>query len=254
MSTIRLRDGSTTEDARLDRLIEFDPRSLNYPVSEILPEGFRSKTWRLNERNDQGPDGACVGFGTGHRLAAAPIEVGGVDYKFSFDLYRAAQQLDPWEGDDYEGTSVLAGIQAAANLGFIKEYRWCFTIEDYIRALAFEGPVLVGTWWDHSMFRPDDNGLISPDGNHAGGHCYLLRGVTLKPRFAKEPVFRITNSWGKGWGKNGEAYITVSDFESKLMPDGEGAVLLEQRRKRPASVEPPRTRSAWPRSPSWWFA
>lgn len=229
---IELRDGSFTDDLRLDRLLQFDERSRAFPVSDVLPEGFRSKTWRLNERNDQGPDGACVGFGTGHRLAAAPLEVGRVDYDFSFALYREAQKLDPWHGEDYEGTSVLAGIKAARNRGHVESYRWCFTIEDYMRALAHEGPVLVGSWWDYSMFEPDENGLIVPDGRHAGGHCYMLRGLTVKPpkRLGTEPVFRITNSWGKGWGKNGEAFIRVSDFERYLMPEGEGAVLFEKRK------------------------
>jgi hypothetical protein len=42
-------------------------------------------------------------------------------------------------------------------------------------------------------------------------------------------VFRITNSWGSDWGENGEAYITVEDFERYIMPNGEGCVPTEQR-------------------------
>jgi hypothetical protein len=129
---MKLRDGSETADPRLDRLIQFDERSRAYSVRERIDPKTgrpkRSKTWALNERNNQGSDGACVGFGTGHRLAAAPIEVGGINYDFSMAIYREAQRLDPWPGEDYEGTSVLAGIKAAQKRGYIKEYRWCFSL------------------------------------------------------------------------------------------------------------------------------
>lgn len=232
--TTPLRDGSRTADVRLDRLQHFDARSKDFPVAAVVPEGVKTKTWRLNERNDQGPDGACVGFGIGHRLAAAPLELGGVDYDFSFALYKEAQKLDPWQGENYEGTSVLAGIKAARNRGHIGTYRWCFSVEDIMRALTHEGPVIVGTWWDFSMFEPDERGLLVPDGNHAGGHCYLLRGVTLKPRGKLKglgPLFRVTNSWGKGWGDNGEAFIRVEDYERWLLPGGEAVVPFEVRKQ-----------------------
>jgi hypothetical protein len=222
---IQLRDGSETEDRRLDRLLQFDERSKLYPVRERIDATSRpktAKTWRLTVRNDQGQDGACVGFGTGHRLAAEPVEVSGVDYKFSMALYNEAKKLDPWPGEDYEGTSVLAGIQAAKARGRVGEYRWCFTLQDYIDAILTEGPVLVGTWWKDSMWDPGIDGFLNTSGKNVGGHCFILRGVDLRRK-----AFKMTNSWGKTWGQGGDAWISFESWERDLMPDGEGAVLYE---------------------------
>lgn len=225
-----LRDGTQTEDPRLDRLIEFDARSRSFSVAEVLAAPaptVRSKTWRLKERNDQGRDGACVGFGVGHRLAAVPLRLGGVDNAFSFALYKEAQRLDPWPGEDYEGTSVLAGVKAAQARGHVREYRWCFTLDDYVQALLTEGPVVVGTWWKDTMWRPGADGYMDTTGRNVGGHCYLLRGVDVRGK-----RFRLTNSWGTDWGTNGEAWIRWADWERDLMPGGEGVVLFEQRVRR----------------------
>lgn len=235
-----LRDGSETADRRLDRLVQFDERSRNFGVAEVLPEGFKSKTWRLHERLDQGREGACVGFGTTHRIAALPISFGGASYDYAYKLYKAAQKLDPWEGENYEGTSVLAGVKAAKALGHFTEYRWCFTIEDYMRAVANEGPVIVGSHWLDSMWDPDERGLLDTSGKSVGGHCYIIRGLTLSPRGIRQgvgPVFRITNSWGPDWGEGGEAYITVEDFERNIMPGGEGVVPTEARVARATTEE-----------------
>lgn len=234
---IQLRDGSETADRRLDRLMQFDEKSRSFAVADILPDHFRSKTWALHARLNQGPDGACVGFGNTHRIAALPISFSKASDDYARMIYHEAQRIDPWPGEDYEGTSVLAGVKVAQRLGHFSQYRWCFTIEDYMRAVANEGPVIVGSWWDYSMFDPDERGLLHPDGRHAGGHCYILRGLTLEPRGILRgagPVFRITNSWGPEWGVNGEAYMTVEDFERYMMPDGEGAVPTEQRLPRQA--------------------
>lgn len=230
-----MRDGSKVEDPRLGRLVQFDERSRNFAIERLqLPEGFKSKTWALKQRLDQGQEGACVGFGTSHRIAALPMRYSSIDYNFAENLYKLAKTLDPWPGEDYDGTSTLAGAKAAQQLGYFTDYHWCFKIEDYMQAVASLGPVVCGTDWYRDMFEPDERGMLHPTGSVAGGHCWILRGLTLKPRGARKglgPVFRMTNSWGPDWGEGGEAYITVEDFESKIMPNGEGYVPTEQRVK-----------------------
>lgn len=252
---MRLADGSQTSDRRLDRLIEFDPRSKNFPISAVVPDGVTSRRWALDERLDQGSQGACVGFGVSHRLAAAPVERSNITNASALSIYNAAKKIDPWPGEDYEGTSVLAGIKVAKNRGYFSEYRWCFSVDDVMRAVCFEGPVVVGTNWRSTMWDTRPSGLIDSVGtpnDNEGGHCYMIRGLTLHPRLtgesaSLEPVFRITNSWGKGWGWNGEAFIRISDFEKLLLDDGE-AVVPRETHTAPTSLSFGAKLSAWFRS------
>lgn len=232
-----LRDGSRTQDPRLDRLVQFDERSREFPVAAVVPETIkRGRTWPLAERLDQGREGACVGFGVTHELAASPQRVRGLTEDFAFKVYREAQKIDPWEGENYEGTSVLAGVKIAHQMGYFGQYRWCFTVEEIMRALAHEGPVVVGTVWKDGMYQPRPSGLIRPgEGSTVGGHCYLIRGLALRPRIRGEgklgPTFRIRNSWGPDWGVEGDAFITVEDYERYLMPGGDAVVFMDRRRK-----------------------
>lgn len=100
--TITLKDGSTTEDHRLDRLIEFDEKSREYPVHRLLSASQlqkpRTYTWGIDITLDQGREGACTGFATSHELAARPYQVRGVSNEFALQVYFQAQRIDPWPG------------------------------------------------------------------------------------------------------------------------------------------------------------
>lgn len=78
---MQLRDGSTVEDPRLDRLVQFDERSRGYGIVPLLEAQDktqpRSYTWGCDIRTlDQGREGACVGFAWAGEAAARPV-VGG---------------------------------------------------------------------------------------------------------------------------------------------------------------------------------
>lgn len=221
---MQLRDGSTTTDRRLDRLIHFDERSKQYPIRELVGDKpLRSYTWRLNTRLDQGSDGACVGFSWSHELAARPAETTGITNATALQTYYQAQQLDDWEGGAYpgaspvyEGTSVLAGAKAVEAQGHLKEYRWGFSLNDVLLAIGYKGPGVLGCNWYTDMFYPDEKGFVKPTGSVAGGHAILVRGVNVKNKFVT-----LANSWGTSWGKGGDCYMTFDDFEKLLMDQGE---------------------------------
>lgn len=231
---IQLKGNQTTTDPRLDRVKQFDEHSRNFGVAQVIkPTPIRGRSWPLHLRLDQGKEGACVGFGHVHRIAAQP---GHYETPFrnsdAYLLYKQAQELDDWPGQDYSGTSVLAGAKAATARNLYREYRWCFSIDEIVATLVSVGPVVVGTNWLDGMFEPRPDGLLDVSGSVAGGHCYLIRGLVTRPRYigipeVEEPVFRITNSWGSNWGKNGDCYIKVSDYETKLMADADQCVPLE---------------------------
>lgn len=228
----KLKNDAITQDVRLDRIVYFDPRSKSYPISEIQKsKKLRSYTWRCEDWFDQGREGACVGYALGHELAARPSEVFGLTNQFlTQKIYWEAQKIDPWDGGAYpnaiqfyEGTSVLAGIKIVQKLGFIKSYRWAFSIEDALYGIGHNGPAVLGIPWFYDMYFPDNNGFIKPTGQNVGGHAILARAINVKEKYVT-----LRNSWGKDWGKNGDCYITFDDLETLLNQRGECAFLLNR--------------------------
>lgn len=218
----------------LDRVIQFDERSRNFPIRQLVGvRPLRSYTWRCRKTLDQGYDGACVGFGVTHELIARPAEVIGLDATYAKqNIYWEAQKIDPWDGGAYpgapffyEGTSVLAGVKIAHNLGWMESYRWSFTFSDFQQGLGYHGPAVIGVNWYEGMFEPDANNYIQPTGSLAGGHCVLVNGIDIKRQ-----RFKIHNSWGPNWGVNGECYISFTDMERLLKEDGEACFFVKRRK------------------------
>lgn len=89
-------------------------------------------------------------------------------------------------------------------------------------------PVIVGTRlsqnWDDTdgMITVKDGGTPA-NSPHAGGHAYLIVGARKlsEAEFPGEGgmCFVIKNSWGKGWGVNGLACMTLAWFNAWRFPD-----------------------------------
>lgn len=226
----------------LDRLAEFDERSREYPIRTLLgtTEVLRSYTWACDMYNDQGTEGACVGFGWSHELSARP-KVISTDATAALEIYKRARQLDEWPGENYSGTSVLAGAKAvqerinSRGKSFMPEYRWAFGWEDTALAIGYHGPVVLGLNWYSNMWDVDENGFLHADGDVVGGHCLLARGIKA---VRKDPALAghssnidldksyvlLHNSWGKGWGVNGTAKLRLRGL-NKLLQDGGDACI-----------------------------
>lgn len=211
--------GHVSRDRTFDRLVQFDDRSRGFPVRRLL-EGKtpRSYTWRCRAWLDQGSEGACVGFSWTHELGARPAEWP-VDDNLAYRLYQQARRLDDWPGEDYEGTSVIAGAKAAMSNGWIGGYHWAFNVDDLILALGYLGPAVLGLNWHNDMMDPDRNGFVRPTGGIAGGHAILCRGVSLTQGYVT-----LHNSWGPHWGLNGDCRITIEDLATVLADDGEACI------------------------------
>lgn len=225
----------------VDRLRQFDERSRNFAaVAPGDTRDFRSYTWSCSAYNDQGYEGACVGFAWSHELTARP-KVIPTDNAFALRVYRRAQQIDPWPGEDYSGTSVLAGVKAVQEIlndydkPLIQEYRWAFGIQDVLRVLGYQGPVVLGIDWYNDMYTPNEKHFIKPTGELVGGHAILANGVKIvkldstKPRTWEnldqdKSFVRLHNSWGTGYGLGGDAFITVRDLDSLLKNSGEACI------------------------------
>lgn len=225
---VTLRNGAVVQDPRLDRIPQWDPRNLQYPVREVVQVApIRKRSWKVAQMLDQGPDGACVGFGWAHELIATP-DVNIITEKYAKEqIYWEAQKIDEYPGGEYpgakpagqQGSSVLAGAKVVQKAGFMKEYRWATNLSDILHTLSQLGPVVMGTDWYENMMDIDAGGLIHATGRIVGGHCYALVGVDPVAQTVK-----IQQSWGKSWGVGGQCYLSWSDLQMLLNSQGEACV------------------------------
>ncbi|QBQ74839.1 hypothetical protein [Caudovirales GX15bay] len=210
-------------DPRLDRLVEFDEQSRNFPIRTLLeakqPRGY---TWSCKTVLDQRNEGACVGFSVAHEIAARP-KVSIANAALAHRIYVRARELDEWPGEDYEGTSVLGGMKAALEAGYFGEYRWAFGLDDLVLALGYKGPAVLGVVWRRGMMEPDSAGYLHNHGDILGGHAILARGVSVKKQYVL-----LHNSWGPDWGNNGTAKVSFDDLEALLDDDGEACIPVQR--------------------------
>ena len=207
-------------DPRLDRVVRFDERSRSYPIRTLIAQPAPiTRTWRCTTYLDQGQEGACVGYSIAHELAARPIEITATS-DLAHDIYDRARQIDEWPGEDYEGTSVLAGMKAAREFGYFREYRWAFGLNDLMLAVSFHGPAVLGVPWYEGMLEPDNHGYIHPTGEVVGGHAILCRGLNVRRGY-----FYLHNSWGQSWGPlAGACTIRFEDLDRLLHEQGEACI------------------------------
>lgn len=156
--------------------------------------------------------------------------------EFARNVYREAQLIDEWPGEDYDGTSVLAGAKVMQRHGYLDSYRWAFSIDDVIDALLHLGPVVIGIPWYDSMYDTRPSGLVETGGTMVGGHCIVLTGYQpgtiimgegIRRRF---DVVRWRNSWGRSYGVRGDGLIQVADLERLLSQRGEACVPMGRSR------------------------
>lgn len=219
----------------LDWRSRHDEKSREYPVRELIRSTAprRDRQWTPGPILDQGREGACVGFAWAAEAFSTPIPVNlklmarntpDTPTGYALFLYGMAKYLDPWEGQDYSGTSVLAGAQSTQNMGLLREYRWAFGIDDVIDAVINIGPVVVGIPWYDGMYEAP-KGVLTRSGTLVGGHALLVTGYSRSSyRLTGEESLTVQNSWGSGWGDSGMADISPSELERLLSDRGEACV------------------------------
>lgn len=220
---------------KLDWIPRFDERSKDFPVRGILKKRAPRKNvlWVAGPILDQKAEGACVGFGWTAQALATPFVVNlktlpgkapKTPQPFARYVYASAQKIDEYPGESYEGTSVLAGAKVMEKHLAIASYSWAFSVDDIIDALIQKGPVVLGINWYEGMYEAP-NGVLSVTGDHVGGHCILAIGYTTSsPKLGGKPSVTLQNSWGKKWGINGLAEISVEDLNKLIMEQGEACI------------------------------
>jgi hypothetical protein len=208
----------------------FDEQSLSYPIRSLVPKDIEIKTtmWQEGTVLDQGSEGACVGFGWTAELLAAPLspekqppENRGNEMAYSF--YKRAQKVDEWPGEEYSGTSVLAGAKVMLEDQYFQEYRWCFSIEDLRDAIISSGPVVIGIPWYSEMYTTKIDGFVKMGGELVGGHCLTVTGYN-----AEKNIFRWRNSWGRSYGINGSAFISYDNLRQLVSERAEMCIPINR--------------------------
>lgn len=189
------------------------------PSLDSLPE---YRYWYSPVCLDQGPVPQCVGYSTKTMLMNGPVRQTDPD-PTPKALYDYAQRHDAWPGEGYDGTSVRAGMKAAVHFGKVTEYRWAFTVEDVVRWLLTNGPLVVGFSWFSGMSRPDADGFMRPTGETEGGHAFGLIGANREQR-----KVRALNNWGRDWCEDGKAWLSFDALEYLLNDAGEAACAVER--------------------------
>lgn len=241
----------TVTQRTLDWHPHYDARSRKYAIRPLLKQRSvenKRKMWEEGVVLDQGSEGACVGFAwTGELLAQPQAPEKQPSFKYGNELARSfyleAQKIDEWPGENYSGTSVLAGAKIMQQRGFIGEYRWCFNLNDIKESVISEGPVVFGTPWYEGMYQTKPDGRVRVSGKKVGGHAILITGYDPKMRFGNTnlEVFRWRNSWGEDYGVGGSGWIEAKIL-AKLIEDGAEACVPMQREV-PLFNEP--RRSIW---------
>jgi hypothetical protein len=211
----------------LGRELVIDERDKKYLIEnklQLKKTTLTEKYWFADGWwGDQGNTPHCVGYSWSHWIDDGPIlHKGPKPNTNPILIYREAQKIDEWPGENYAGTSVRAGAKFLKSKGKIKEYLWTTNLTTLVNTVLTQGPVVVGTNWYYGMFFPDRNGMIRVTGRISGGHAYLINGVDTKKQ-----IFRIKNSWGRTWGQMGHAYISFSDMNRLMREQGEVCLAIE---------------------------
>jgi hypothetical protein len=218
-------------EEKFGRVYSFDARDNKYLIANS-PFYSTSKTKRIQYWDDeqwwgnQGNTSECVAYSWIHWLEDGPVyqPTSPQPILNPNTVYKAAQKIDEWPGENYNGTSIRAGAKILQQQGFIQNYYWTRDVNVLANTILNTGPVVVGTYWYSNMMRPNlRTGLMSATGRILGAHAYVINGVDLNRR-----LFRIKNSWGRKWGLNGRAFISFTDMSRLMRMQGEVCLAIEK--------------------------
>lgn len=150
---------------------------------------------------DQGVEGSCVGFGSTRAMML--LNRRRYDARW---LYHEAQKVDEWPGEDYDGTSVRAGMDVLREMGHRRVYRG-----KTADVSAAEG--ISANRWATSV---DE-----------------VMACLQSPRYEALGMVPLLNSWGplRDYGRKGYPHLTYMPLETLarlIREDGECTIMTDR--------------------------
>jgi len=220
----------------LGRHVHHDPRNREHralvrpPARQSIP----NRTYSRTSIFDQGNSPSCTAHAAIGLLRTSPF-ASSFAQRHSYDdemeiiaFYEESKDYDPWDGREYDGTSSDAPYRLLRAKGVIDEWKWLFGEAEVRKYVAWYGPCTIGVNWYENMFYPDPvSHFLDVSGPLAGGHEVEL--IQFKPNNPNTPTgkgrYKIVNSWGRGWGDNGRAWITSDDLALLLDQNGDAVTI-----------------------------
>jgi hypothetical protein len=221
----------------LDYVPRLDERNRAHRVEAAPTLLDKSIFWTGGAVLDQGQEGSCVGHGVTGEYLASPVRGKVVRYSpgistadaghlLAVQVYNRAKEVDEFEGVDYDGTSVRAGMLVHRERGWSTGFKWAFNVTE-VRTALQDGPVVIGSAWSSdAMHDTLPTGDLGVEGDLSQGHCTVVTGYS--PNYAgRGPRFRVRNSWGLDWGLKGNFYVTPAGLDAMVFKSGgEAAVAI----------------------------
>jgi hypothetical protein len=209
-----------------------DPR--DWPIRSLLNVGAitpvlparhvdRVLDRSLTLRFDQGSTSSCVGQSTA--LVKRVQERRDLFRDLDVDAYSIWRESKLRDGladpASDRGTFIRTALDALrvgapvggrwdARLRLAAYYR-ITTIEEAKAAIFATGPIVVGSDWYSSWFRPGRDGTLPRPDTNVGGHAFVLYGFD-----DNRGAFIAANSWGPRWGDEGNFLIQYEHWGGPL--------------------------------------
>jgi len=208
---------------RLSTVMDYIPKRVNMLRKVARGLGIRDKrSWRQWMTYYQGNVGACTGFGSANKVAAAPVRPNMTQLRAldAMAWYHANQAEDRAHGRHYdEGATTLAAMEVGKRLGHWSGYYWSYNLNEVHTVVHDTDAVIFGTNWYDSMWDRDAEGIarITKNARLVGGHLYCINGYD--PR---RGLLRKVSSWNDGY------YFLPDEAGARLLAeDGECVVTFE---------------------------
>lgn len=202
---------------RLGRHVEHDPRSRHYPAPRAPLKTIEHRHYGTVFNQEQ--TNACSGFAAAGLLMTKPFftRARSLTHNDALAIYARATHLDPFRGiypPADTGSSGLAVMKAARQMGYIGSYAHAFGLQHALEALVV-APVITGVFWYGSFDKPR-HGRITKSGARRGGHEFVVTGIHLPSK-----TVRACNSWGPSWGDGGFFELSWSLWGELLEMQGD---------------------------------